>query len=186
MYSNNQFYSLWKIFFLQCTLIIYPIFLCAVFSLFRLFSVLFKASEKIRTLMIEDCEWCDVEILDVQPIPTEKTWLTRAEDPSCSFITLSILPSYHRCMAGHRSHKLHLHVLCAARSAFRGAADRSNQSGVRDLGLLKWLCHFRSHIIPENAVPWSFIHQSKKRQSCWSYHWDVQQDHDILMSPVCL
>lgn len=92
MYSNNQFYSLWKIYFLQCTLIIYPIFLCAVFSLFRLYSVLFKASEKIRTLMIEDCEWCDVEILDVQPIPTEKTWLTRAEDPSCSFITL---PSCH-------------------------------------------------------------------------------------------
>lgn len=71
MYSNNQFF-------------------------FSLFSVLFKASEKIRTLMIEDCEWCEVEILDVQPIPTEKTWLTCAEDPSGSFITPKVtLPSHH-------------------------------------------------------------------------------------------
>ncbi len=44
--------------------------------------------------MIEDCEWCDVEILDVQPIPTEKTWC--AEDPSGSFITPKVtLPSHH-------------------------------------------------------------------------------------------
>lgn len=46
--------------------------------------------------MIEDCEWCDVEILDVQPIPAEKEWLTCAEDPSCSFITPKVtLPSGH-------------------------------------------------------------------------------------------
>lgn len=57
---------------------------------------LYEASEKIRTLMIEDCEWCDVEILDVQPIPAEKAWLTSVEDPNCSFITPKVtLPSCH-------------------------------------------------------------------------------------------
>lgn len=46
--------------------------------------------------MIEDCEWCDVEILDVQPIPAEKAWLTSVEDPNCSFITPKVtLPSCH-------------------------------------------------------------------------------------------
>ncbi|XP_052412368.1 leukemia inhibitory factor receptor isoform X1 [Carassius gibelio] len=57
---------------------------------------LYEASEKIRTLMIEDCEWCDVEILDVQPIPAEKAWLTSVEDPNCSFISPKVtLPSCH-------------------------------------------------------------------------------------------
>ncbi|KTF80343.1 hypothetical protein cypCar_00031653 [Cyprinus carpio] len=50
------------------------------------------ASEKIHTLMIEDCKWCDVEILDVRPITTEKPWLTGAEDQSCSFITPEVTP----------------------------------------------------------------------------------------------
>ncbi|XP_059405478.1 leukemia inhibitory factor receptor-like [Carassius carassius] len=57
---------------------------------------LYEASEKIRTLMIEDCEWCDVEILDVQPLPAEKAWLTSAEDPNCLSITPKVsLPSCH-------------------------------------------------------------------------------------------
>uniref|UniRef100_A0A8C2DKJ2 Oncostatin M receptor n=1 Tax=Cyprinus carpio TaxID=7962 RepID=A0A8C2DKJ2_CYPCA len=53
---------------------------------------LYEASEKIHTLMIEDCKWCDVEILDVRPITTEKPWLTGAEDQSCSFITPEVTP----------------------------------------------------------------------------------------------
>lgn len=68
----------------------------------------------------------------------------------------TILPSYHR------SHKLHLRVLCAARSAFRGTADRSHKTGVGDLWLFEWLRHFRRHIIPENAVLWFHTHQSKQ------------------------
>jgi len=70
---------------------------CKVLQYF--FSVLFKASEKIHSLSIEDCQWCDVEILP--PTVAEKTWLASAEDPSCSFIgpkvTLPsfLTPSYH-------------------------------------------------------------------------------------------
>ncbi|XP_043096771.1 leukemia inhibitory factor receptor isoform X2 [Puntigrus tetrazona] len=57
---------------------------------------LYEASEKIRTLMIEDCEWCDVEILDVQPMPTANTRLTSTEDPSRSFLTPKVTkPSCH-------------------------------------------------------------------------------------------
>ncbi|XP_039515205.1 leukemia inhibitory factor receptor isoform X2 [Pimephales promelas] len=60
---------------------------------------LYEASEKIHSLSIEDCQWCDVEILP--PTVAEKTWLASAEDPSCSFIgpkvTLPsfLTPSYH-------------------------------------------------------------------------------------------
>ncbi|XDV21454.1 hypothetical protein PO909_026548 [Leuciscus waleckii] len=60
---------------------------------------LYEASEKIYSLRIEDCKWCDVEILP--PTVAEKTWLASAEDPSCSFIgpkvTLPsfLTPSYH-------------------------------------------------------------------------------------------
>ncbi|CAM4546260.1 unnamed protein product [Leuciscus chuanchicus] len=59
----------------------------------------YNASEKIYSLRIEDCKWCDVEILP--PTVAEKTWLASAEDPSCSFIgpkvTLPsfLTPSYH-------------------------------------------------------------------------------------------
>ncbi|XP_051552323.1 leukemia inhibitory factor receptor-like isoform X2 [Myxocyprinus asiaticus] len=51
---------------------------------------LYEASEKIRTLRIEECNWCDVEISDTQTTMAEKTWLTSAEDPSCSFISPNV------------------------------------------------------------------------------------------------
>ncbi|KAI2665001.1 Leukemia inhibitory factor receptor [Labeo rohita] len=56
---------------------------------------LYEASEKLRTLMIDDCKWCDVEILEAQPA-AEKTRLKDAEDQSSSFITPTVmLPSCH-------------------------------------------------------------------------------------------
>ncbi|XP_051751765.1 leukemia inhibitory factor receptor isoform X2 [Ctenopharyngodon idella] len=56
---------------------------------------LYEASEKIHSLRIEDCTWCDVEILDMPPTVAEKTWLASAEDLSCSFISPKVtLPSF--------------------------------------------------------------------------------------------
>ncbi|KAK7163994.1 hypothetical protein R3I94_002652 [Phoxinus phoxinus] len=60
---------------------------------------LYEASEKIHSLKIEDCKWCDVEILP--HTVAEKTWLASAEDPSHSFIGPKVTmpsflsPSYH-------------------------------------------------------------------------------------------
>ncbi|XP_051967447.1 leukemia inhibitory factor receptor isoform X2 [Xyrauchen texanus] len=51
---------------------------------------LYEASEKIRTLSIEECNWCDVEVSDVQTTMAGKTWLTSLEDPSCSFVSLKV------------------------------------------------------------------------------------------------
>ncbi|KAA0716632.1 Oncostatin-M-specific receptor subunit beta [Triplophysa tibetana] len=49
---------------------------------------LYEASEKIRTFRIEECHWCDVEVLDVHHhTMMQNTWLTDAEDLSHPFIT---------------------------------------------------------------------------------------------------
>ncbi|XP_067295681.1 leukemia inhibitory factor receptor isoform X2 [Pseudorasbora parva] len=55
---------------------------------------LYEASEKIHSLRIEDCKWCDVEILDVPPTPAEKTWLASTEDPDSFFSPKDTLPSF--------------------------------------------------------------------------------------------
>ncbi|XP_048044668.1 leukemia inhibitory factor receptor isoform X1 [Megalobrama amblycephala] len=56
---------------------------------------LYEASEKIHSLRIEDCTWCDVEILDMPPTAAEKTWLASEEDLSCSFVSPKVaLPSF--------------------------------------------------------------------------------------------
>ncbi|XP_051535717.1 leukemia inhibitory factor receptor-like [Myxocyprinus asiaticus] len=55
---------------------------------------LYEASEKIHTLRIEECNWCDVEISDMRTTMAGKTWLTSVEDPSCSFISPKVtIPS---------------------------------------------------------------------------------------------
>ncbi|XP_073808038.1 leukemia inhibitory factor receptor [Danio rerio] len=51
---------------------------------------LYKASEKIRRLQIEDCKWCDVEILDIRHTALEKTYLSDAEDQNCALISPEI------------------------------------------------------------------------------------------------
>lgn len=58
---------------------------------FAMLLFFFKASEKIRTLRIEECHWCDVEVLDVH----HHTWLTDAEDLNHPFITHKVtVPSF--------------------------------------------------------------------------------------------
>ncbi|XP_056602176.1 leukemia inhibitory factor receptor [Triplophysa dalaica] len=52
---------------------------------------LYEASEKIRTFRIEECHWCDVEVLDVHHhTMIQNTWLTDAEDLSHPFITQKV------------------------------------------------------------------------------------------------
>ncbi|KAI7813666.1 leukemia inhibitory factor receptor [Triplophysa rosa] len=57
---------------------------------------LYEASEKIRTFKIEECHWCDVEVLDVHHhTMIQNTWLTDAEDLSHPFITYKVpVPSF--------------------------------------------------------------------------------------------
>ncbi|XP_055054337.2 leukemia inhibitory factor receptor [Misgurnus anguillicaudatus] len=56
---------------------------------------LYKASEKIRSLKIEDCRWCDVEVLDLHTSLVQKSWLTGTEDPRHSFIAHKVkVPSF--------------------------------------------------------------------------------------------
>ncbi|XP_065106123.1 leukemia inhibitory factor receptor [Paramisgurnus dabryanus] len=56
---------------------------------------LYKASEKICSLKIEDCRWCDVEVLDLHTSLVQKSWLTGTEDPRHSFIAHKVkVPSF--------------------------------------------------------------------------------------------